>query len=146
LIIKRNLRKEDPRAWLKPAKEIGVQVPCREGKRIWRGRTRLDLNGNPLPAPIVFEVTGRTSKKGQALLFPEITVDSYWVSLALEPYETILLYHDHGTSEQFHSEIKSDMDLERLPSGRFSNKAFILILGYNLLRLCNRESLREDNG
>jgi len=148
-IIKRNLRKEDPRAWLKLAKKIGVQVPCREGKRIWRGRTLLDLNDHPLTAPIVFEVTERTSKKGQALLFPEITADTYWVSLDLEPYETILLYHDHGTSEQFHSEIKSDMDLERLPSGRFSNNAFILLLGmlgYNLLRLCGQESLREDNG
>jgi hypothetical protein len=83
------------------------------------------------------------------LLFPEITVDTYWVSLDLEPYEAILLYHDHGTSEQFHSEIKSDMDLERLPSGRFSTNALILLLGmlgYNLLRLCGQESLREDNG
>ncbi len=106
----------------------------------------MELNGHPLPAPIVFEVTERASKNGQGLLFPEITVDTYGVRLDLEPYETILLYHDHDTSEQFHSEIKSDMDLERLPSGRFSNKAFILILGYNLLRLCNRESLREDNG
>lgn len=148
-IIKRNLRKEDPRAWLRLAMKIGEPVPCREGKRIWRGKTHLDLNGNPLTEPIVFEVTQRTSKKGQALLFPEITVDTYWVSLNLEPYETILLYHDHGTSEQFHSEIKSDMDLERLPSRRFLNNAFVLLLGmlgYNLLRLCGQESLRADNG
>ena len=148
-IIKRNLRKEDPRAWLNLAEKTGVQVPCREGKRIWIGKTFLDIYGNPLTTPIVFEVTERTSKKGQMLLFPEITVDTYWVSLDLEPYEAILLYHDHGTSEQFHSEIKSDMDLERLPSGRFSANAFILLLGmlgYNLLRLCGQESLREDNG
>jgi hypothetical protein len=148
-IIKRNLRKEDPRAWLKLAMKTGVQVPCREGKRIWRGKTLLDLNGNPLTVPIVFEVTERATKKGQGLLFPEITVDTYWSSLDLDPYETILLYHDHGASEQFHSELKSDMDLERLPSGQFSSNAFILLLGmlgYNLLRLCGQESLREDNG
>ena len=28
------------------------------------------------------------------------------------------MYHDHGTSEQFHSELKSDLDIERLPSGK----------------------------
>jgi hypothetical protein len=148
-IIKRNLRKEDPHAWLKLAMKTGIQVPCREGKKIWRGKTLLDLKGNPLAVPIVFEVTERTSKKGQGLLFPEITVDTYWSSLDLEPYETILLYHDHGTSEQFHSELKSDMDLERLPSGQFSSNACILLvgmLGYNLLRICGQESLREDNG
>jgi hypothetical protein len=91
----------------------------------------------------------RTIKKGQALLFPEVSVDNYWCSLDLQPYETILLYHDHGTSEQFHSELKSDMDLERLPSGRFESNAIVLLLGmlaYNLLRLCGQESLREDNG
>lgn len=148
-IIKRNLRKEDPCAWLALAMKTGIEVPCREGKKIWRGRTLLDLKGNPLPAPIVFEVTERTSKKGQALIFPEITVDTYWASLDLDPYEAILLYHDHGTSEQFHSELKSDMDLERLPSCQFSSNAFILLLGmlgYNLLRLCGQQSLVEDNG
>lgn len=148
-IIKRNLRKEDPQAWLKLAKEIGTSIPCRVGKQIWRGKTYRDLQGNPLAFPIVFEVTERTTKKGQALLFPEVSVDSYWISLDLQPHETILLYHDHGTSEQFHSELKTDMDLERLPSGRFKSNAFVLLLGmltYNLLRLCGQESLREDNG
>jgi hypothetical protein len=148
-IIKRNLRKENPQDWLKLAMQIGTSVPCRQGKKIWRGKTFLDLRGNPLPLPIVFDVTERTTKKGQALLFPELTVDTYWSSLDLSPYETIMLYHDHGTSEQFHSELKSDMDLERLPSGQFSSNAFILLvgmLGYNLLRLCGQESLREDNG
>ena len=148
-IIKRNLRKEDPQAWLKLAKKIGTLIPCRVGKQVWRGKTCQNLKGEPLPFPIVFEVTERTIKKGQALLFPEVSVDNYWTSVDLQPYETILLYHDHGTSEQFHSELKSDMDLERLPSGRFESNAFVLLLGmvaYNLLRLCGQESLREDNG
>lgn len=148
-IIKRNLRKEDPQAWLKLAQEIGTPIPCRAGKQMWRGKTWHNLKGERLPFPIVFEVTERTIKKGQVLLFPEITVDTYWVSLDLDPNETIFLYHDHGTSEQFHSELKSDMDLERLPSGRFETNAFVLLLGmlaYNLLRLCGQESLREDNG
>jgi hypothetical protein len=148
-IIKRNLRKEDPIAWLKLAMEKGTPVECREGKTIYRGKTETDLKGNPLSIPIVYEVILRTIKKGQHLLIPEISVDTYWSSLQIEPYETILLYHDHGTSEQFHSELKTDLDLERLPSGRFSTNSFILLLGmlsYNLLRLCGQESLREDNG
>lgn len=148
-IIKRNLRKEDPQAWLRLAMEKGTPIACREGKTIYRGKTETDLKGNPLSIPIVFEVTMRTISKGQQLIVPEISADTYWSGLDTEPYETILLYHDHGTSEQFHSELKTDMDLERLPSGRFSTNSFILLLGmlgYNLLRLCGQESLREDNG
>lgn len=148
-IIKRNLRKEDPQAWLRLAMEKGTPIACREGKTIYRGKTETDLKGNPLSTPIVFEVTMRTISKGQQLIVPEISADTYWSSLDAEPYETILLYHDHGTSEQFHSELKTDMDMERLPSGRFSTNSFILLLGmlgYNLLRLCGQESLREDNG
>jgi hypothetical protein len=148
-IIKRNLRKESPGAWLKLAMETGTSMPCREGKKGWIGKTHHDLKGNPLDIPIVFEVIERSIVKGEALLFPEITVNTYWTNVDVDPYETILLYHDHGASEQFHSELKSDMDLERLPSGHFSSNAFILLLGmlgYNLLRLCGQESLREDNG
>lgn len=148
-IIKRNLRKEDPNAWLKLAMQTGTRVASREGKKVWRGKTYRDLAGKPLAFPIVFEVTQRTTKKGQPLLFPEVSVDTYWVSLDLDPYEAILLYHDHGTSEQFHSELKTDMDLERLPSERFASNAVVLLFGmlaYNLLRLCGQESLREDNG
>jgi len=148
-IIKRNLRRENPQDWLKLAKEIGTSVPCRNGKQIWQGKTFQTLQGDPLPFPIIFEVTERTIQKGQTLLFPQVSVDSYWSSLDLQPQEVILLYHDHATSEQFHSELKSDMDLERLPSCNFKSNAFILLLGmlaYNLLRLCGQESLREDNG
>ncbi len=98
---------------------------------------------------IVFEVTERTMKNGQYLLISEVEVDTYWTSLADDPYGVVLLYHDHGTCEQFHSEIKSDMELERLPSEHFSTNSDIMVLAlmaYNLLRLCGQESLREDNG
>lgn len=42
------------------------------------------------------------------------------------------LYHDHGTSEPFHSELKTDLDVERFPSGKFSKNDLILHLGCNL--------------
>jgi hypothetical protein len=76
-------------------------------------------------------------RKGQILLIPEIEVEGWWTRLDLPEKEVIRLYEDHGTSEQFHSEIKSDMDMERLPSGKFATNALILTLGglaYNILR------------
>ena len=47
-------------------------------------------------------------------------------------------YEQRGTSEQFHSELKSDLDLERLPSGKLQTNQHVLDIGmiaYNLLRL-----------
>ena len=78
------------------------------------------------PLRIVFEVTERTTKDDQYLLIPE--VDTHWTSLEDHPYQAILLYHDHGTCEQFHSEIKTDMDIERLPSEHFSINSDIMTL------------------
>uniref|UniRef100_UPI00037B8F20 transposase n=1 Tax=Paenisporosarcina sp. TG20 TaxID=1211706 RepID=UPI00037B8F20 len=79
---------------------------------------------------------------------PEIEFESYWTALPNHPAEIINLYHDHGTSEQFHSELKTDLDLERFPSGKFATNNLILHLGcftYNLLRLIGQESLKIDD-
>ena len=114
-IIKRNLRKESLDTWLEIAKENGESHSPRAGKTVWRGSVYRKTDGIDTPLRIVFEVTERTIKKGQVLLLPDISVDTYWTSLEDDPYDVIELYHDHGTSEQYHSEIKSDMDLERLP-------------------------------
>ena len=148
-IIKRNLRRESLDTWLEIAKEKGESHSPRAGEIIWRGSVYRSIEGIDTPLRIVFEVTERTIKKGQVLLIPEIEVDTHWTSLEDDPYDLIELYHNHGTSEQYHSEIKSDMDLERLPSEDFMTNALILLIGmfsYNLLRLCGQESLREDNG
>jgi len=148
-IIKRNLRKESLDTWLTIAKENGESHSPRTGEIVWRGSVYRKTDDISTPLRIIFEVTERTIKKGQVLLIPEIAVDTYWASLEDDPYDVIELYHDHGTSEQYHSEIKSDMDLERLPSEDFTTNALILRIGmlaYNLLRLCGQESLREDNG
>lgn len=148
-IIKRNLRKESVKAWVDLAKETGKKCYSRQGKNVWIGKTTVGINGKPLPYPITFEVTERHTKKGQRLLFPDYEIDTYWCSLAeLSPEEVIHLYHDHGTSEQFHSEIKSDLGLERLPSGNFSSNSLILHLGmltYNMLRIIGQISLEEND-
>lgn len=60
----------------------------------------------------------------------------------------IELYHGHGTMEQFHSELKTDMDLERLPSGKFTTNDLVLhfaVLAYNLLRIVGQESLKRED-
>ena len=51
-----------------------------------------------------------------------------------------------GECEQFHSEIKTDMDVERLPSGKFDTNELVLeltVLAYNILRLIGQESLKS---
>ena len=59
--------------------------------------------------------------------------------------ETIIaLYADHATSEQFHSEFKTDLDIERLPSGKFATNALVLAcaaFAYNVLRWIGQSGL-----
>ena len=52
------------------------------------------------------------------------------------------LYHDHGTCEQFHSKLKSDMDVERLPFGKLCVNKIILLCAmaaFSLLRSIGQE-------
>ena len=147
-IIKRNLRQESVEMWLEIARRTGtVEVP-RVGKTVYRGDVWVECEGFQHPFRQVFEVTVRTCEPtGQILLVPEVEVDTYETSFPDAPETIVALYHGHGTSEQFHSEIKSDMDLERLPSGKMATNAVVLLLGmvaYNGLRLCGQESLREE--
>lgn len=140
-IIKRNLRKENIQDWLEVAKIYGHETQVREGKTVYIGecyRFMEAKNGISEPLRIIFEVTVRTIKStGEILLIPEITVDTYWTNLKEWPETVIELYHDHGTSEQFHSELKSDMGVERLPSGKFATNATVLqtaMVAFNVLR------------
>ena len=64
----------------------------------------------------VIRVTERThDRKGQLFLLPQIEVEGWWTNLKLPEEEVIKLYEGHGLCEQFHSEFKSDLDIERLP-------------------------------
>ena len=50
----------------------------------------------------------------------------------------------HGTHEQFHSEFKTDLDLERLPSGKFATNDLVLslaMLAFNILRAIGQATL-----
>lgn len=145
-IIKRNLRQESEADWLEEAQCHGDCQTPRPGKDVWTGETWKERDGKLYR--VVFEVIERTiAADGQRLLVPDIDVSTWWTSLRLPVKQVIELYHQHGTCEQFHSEIKTDMGLERLPSGKFATNALMLSLGlvaYNLLRLCGQRALAEN--
>ena len=148
-IIKRNLRRETPEEWLEIARACGEMKEPRPGKKVWMGERHVQRPEIKEPLRVVFCVRLRTTKPdGQALLIPDIEVETYWTSLEDDVATVVDLYRAHGTSEQFHSELKTDLDLERLPSGKFQTNALVLLLGmvaYNLLRLMGQEGLREND-
>lgn len=110
----------------------------RSGKRItiWEEIAQL----GEVAVRRVLRLTERSSlANGQVLLLPETTLEGWDTTLPAEisSQAVIALYADHATHEQFHAEIKTDLDLERLPSGKFATNDLILTLGgiYNLLRM-----------
>ncbi len=152
-LIKRNIRKESRESWLDTAKAEG-EITSTNNRRTVRvgihtGRTPAS-DKNLTEMDIVFKVTERyVAKDGTQLLFPEIEVETFWTNLFETPEEVIELYHAHGTSEQFHSELKSDMGIERLPSGKFNVNSVILhiaMVAFNALRFIGQTALafKED--
>ena len=60
----------------------------------------------------------------------------------------IRLYHEHGESEQYHSESKTDMDVERFPSGKFDTNELVLeltVLAYNILRVIGQKNSAAES-
>lgn len=143
-IIKRNLRRESTDDWFEMAKQYFQNVNSpRDGKTVyigsdWKTVTSKQFN-KEFTLRTGYEITERTiDKYGQFNLVPDVEVETWWTNLGDPDEEIIRLYHAHGECEQFHSEVKTDMDLERLPSGKFATNALILELGmiaYNILRM-----------
>ena len=78
------------------------------------------------------------------LLKGDIEANTRWTNLWISDQKVIGLYHAHSECERFHSEIKTDMDLDRLPSGRFETNELVLelaVLTYNILRMIGQESI-----
>jgi len=152
-LIKWNPRTEasakNKQKWLEYAEQdLNTQWDSpREGKRIATFTLYIDekVEGKTYTTRRIMQVTERTiDKHGQCLLIPELTLEGWWTTLPLPYQEILALYRDHATSEQFHSEIKTDLDLERLPSGKFVSNTLILTLGiftYNILRWIGLEGL-----
>ena len=71
-------------------------------------------------------------------MFPNIEVNTWWDNTGFDDKRVLELYHEHCTMEQFHSEIKTDMGMEKLPSGKFATNALLhdlYMLSYNILRV-----------
>ena len=134
----------------KLADESTLWCSPREGKRLCVWDEPVAIEGmDPKKQPVrrVYRLTERTiDKHGQPLLLPKYTLEGWTTSLppSINVGRVIGLYAEHGTHEQFHSEFKSDMDLERLPSGKFDTNYLICQLAavaMNLLRLIGQHTL-----
>lgn len=144
------MRRESKDGWFDMAKKYCKNIANpRDGKTVYKGSDWKTVNskqfGKEFTLRAGYEITERTiDKTGQFLLIPEVEVETWWTNLGLSDQEIINLYHAHGECEQFHSEVKTDMDLERLPSGKFEKNALILELGmiaYNILRMIGQGTI-----
>ncbi len=93
---------------------------------------------------VVHLIERTIDRTGQILLVPDIEIEGWLTSLELPVAEIVRLYQGHGTHEQFHSEFKTDLDLERLPSGKFATNDLVLslaVLAFNILRAIGQATL-----
>lgn len=117
-IIKRNPRQESKEEWLESVRECcqNIQHP-RDGKTVYIGQTFRN---------VTYSLSDNEEKTVGIRTIYEITertIDRYG---------------------QYHSEIKTDMDVERLPSGKFESNKLVLeltMIAYNILRIIGQESL-----
>ena len=154
-VIKRNLHKEDRSEW-----ETNIRSWCkevsepREGKKVYIGTTFKGIfyttesgEQKSITNRIVYEMTKRSSDAtGQYFLEPEIELNMFWTNLSESNREIIELYHAHGECKQFHSEIKTGMGVERLPSGKFDTNELVLelkMIAYNILRMLGQEIVHQ---
>jgi len=146
-LIKWNRRGQDLEARIQQrlADPAAEWFSPRPGKRvtIWEEEAML----GEVRVRRVLRLTERsTLANGQHLLLPEEILEGWDTTLPTEidPQAVIALYADHATHEQFPAESKTDLDLERLPSGKFATNDLILTLGamaYNLLRMIGQNTL-----
>ena len=149
-IIKRNLRRESKEEWFNMAKQHCQNVTTpREGKTIYIGSDWKTVTSKQFKQEFTlragYKITERTINKYGQFMFPvDIEVETWWTNLGETDREIMRLYHAHGECEQYHSEIKTDMDIECLPSGKFDTNALVLeltIIAYNILRMIGQGAI-----
>lgn len=155
-IIKKNFRREDMSNYTSYIiNNCSKKVVLRAGKMLYYAEIEVDvswededkkIHTKKVRLVLTMKVT-TSSRSGSLYLFPEIKIEG-WFSNLPKKYKAVKiigLYADHGTSEQFHSEFKTDMDMERLPSGKFEVNSLIMLLGqlaFNMLRIIGQQSLQ----
>ena len=130
------------------ADPVTVWEHPRAGKRVTLWEESLHMEGIERPLRRVLRLIERTiDATGQLLIEPKLTLEGWTTSLSGRQFDAkaiIALYADHGTHEQFHSEFKTDLDLERLPSGKFNTNYLVCALAalaMNILRLMGQNAL-----
>jgi hypothetical protein len=119
----------------------------RAGKRVETWEQTVQVPGVQRPVRRVLRLVERTiGSRGQHLILPEYELDGWTTTLParIDAEQVIALYADHGTHEQFHAEFKTDLDLTRLPSGKFDTNALVCrlaALAMNILRLMGQRGL-----
>ena len=119
----------------------------RPGKRLAIWEHAVEVSGVQRPVRRVLRLVERTiGSRGQHLILPEYELDGWTTTLParIDAQQVIALYADHGTHEQFHAEFKTDLDLTRLPSGKFDTNALVCrlaALAMNILRLMGQQGL-----
>jgi hypothetical protein len=151
-IIKWNPRKTPVEAIVaeRVADTNTIWCHLREGKRrcMWTQELKLEGVGtvaNP-PRRILRLIERTIDKHGNALLLPDYELEGWPTTLPKKftIQDIIDLYKDHVTHQQFHSEFKTDMDLERLPRGKFDTNFLVCALAavaMNILRLIGQNAL-----
>lgn len=146
-LVKRNPRRENELQLLDSIRSFEEPEFPRPGKTVYRGirSDRKPAGMEDFNGFLVIEGVERTIQAdGQRLLIPSVAIDSWWTNLPFSVKECVRLYRDHGTSEQFHSELKSDMGVELLPSGSMATNALVLglaTIAFDCLRLIGDAAL-----
>lgn len=149
-IIRWNPRKTDIDEVFNTHQHYWIWQEVRPGKRIGYSEEDVDIEGQRVRLVLKMTETSTTAS-GQDLLIKERELTGWWTNTSREklpPRQVDDQYCQHATSEQFHSEIKSDMDLERLPSGKFATNRLIMKLAqyaYNILRWIGMTGLLDDD-
>ena len=120
----------------------------RAGKRMAVWEEQITVEGIARPVRRVLRLVEREiDRRGQQLIVPEVELEGWTTSLGQKQFDAakiMALYADHGTHEQFHSEFKTDLDLTRLPSGKFDTNYLVCqlaALAMNILRLMGQRGL-----
>jgi hypothetical protein len=120
----------------------------RAGKRVAVWEEAIKVEGITRPLRRVLRLVEREiDRSGQQLIAPEVELEGWTTSLSAEQFNAdkiMAMYADHGTHEQFHSEFKTDLDLERLPSGKFDTNYLVCqlaALAMDILRLMGQRGL-----
>jgi hypothetical protein len=120
----------------------------RQDKRVavWEQAIQIEGVGRPLRR-VLRLVERDIDCRRQHLIAPEVALEGRTTILSEEQFNAdkiIVLYADHGTHEQFRSEFKTDLDLERLPSGKFDTDYLVwelAALAMDILRLKGQRGL-----